>query len=429
MQTMNFLSTEHLSAAGSRAMVDNGDLLGAHTAQERHSEISEERPSLLLRPRRKKSLVPSFIHLAAILASLGAVYVLLRCFKKTTLGHGQGAVLRSLANEGEDECARIPHSDGGLGDDGFHWWPSFLRSSAMLAPLEPEYGGAHWGEEMLPRAEEAGGMYTGAVRELEEETVLMSEGTITTGFEGIPSVPSLPAYYVDASWGAGMLSAAGETEAQKIGPVGGVPVAQLMWVGAQDWPSSGSGKSGRHNGSGPQRSGTLRDAASGRGLWRNREVANDTKAQLEKMLTNICFFSNLCQSIQPYIGECQMLRLTAALMHVLVAQLAVHSLTSPSMEPLRAQAGNALLNLANRALGLANGAPGLDEYRTPLEKLIVFTKAAMLPRPHDKEFNDQKFKSKILGMLGFSVVVHWYLMGIMLGLQYELNLSGGTLDD
>ncbi|CDI74475.1 hypothetical protein EPH_0033780 [Eimeria praecox] len=180
---MNSLSTEQLSAADIRAMVGGEDRLDSRTTPKGHWQATDGRPSSLLRPARNKRFASSFVHLVGVtIASLAAVYLLLRCFEHTVLSHGQGAAARLLAtgrNNPEDECTRSEkEQDSGKEPEdnehrtlstGLEGIPDEPGTSTALTPPAPDYAGAPWGESgaAIEGGEEA--VYDEPVRELTEE--------------------------------------------------------------------------------------------------------------------------------------------------------------------------------------------------------------------------------------------------------------------
>ncbi|CDJ31652.1 uncharacterized protein EMH_0039350 [Eimeria mitis] len=451
MDAMDSSFAEQLSAAEPRALVGNGDL-GEHTAQERNSEATEERPSTLLKLKRKGRFASSVLHvLAATITSLAVVYMLLRCFEKITLSHGQGAAVRLLAtgrNGSEDECARNegPEGDEGVGDNMQSTLPAGLGgmypaqgAPPMGAPPTPYYPGAPWGGEMHSAQWGQEGMYTG-----EEEWypgavggttgadgTMMEAGASSTGFE-FPAYPGTSGqqdptapYYEGAAWEGGMYGAEWGAEAEHVEAYGGTEEEQEISVGDVQY-TAWSSQTEEERITVP-RGDPETESEVAQGYWINRQLPPDTEKQAERLLDNIEFFAGVCSRLAEHAGIRQMLRFTAAVMKILIVMLATISLTPDSMEPRRERAGRAILRLADRALELAGTMPEMLRHREEVRMLRSFAECVMRPRPHGEGLPPWKFKKKSIGILGFNTVVNWYLTGIVLGMQYHLHKHGRPL--
>ncbi|CDI74476.1 hypothetical protein, conserved [Eimeria praecox] len=201
--------------------------------------------------------------------------------------------------------------------------------------------------------------------------------------------------------------------------VGGSPETEAMPKGEDDQSSQGNELSGAGNDGSPQSSGSWRDEPIEEGYWENREVPLDTAVQMERTLENVVHHATVCWEILPYIPSRKLQRFTVTVVKTLCIQLGVHSLTPPRLEYYRDKAGQRLVTLITRALELG------ETYFTPrqqreLTDLLGFTRVIMTPRPPGEDLTPRKFRSKILGIMSFSAVVHWYLTGIILGMKYHL---------
>ncbi|CDJ46217.1 hypothetical protein, conserved [Eimeria brunetti] len=387
---MELFSIEQLPAAGPRALVNNGELWGSHTAQERHSEAAEARPSLLLRPHTDKRFEPSILHLlAATITSLAVVYLVLRCFEKT-LSHRQGAAFRSLGTEtngAEDECSWIEESEEDEQADDNDQGTSSDGPEAFLA---------------IP-------------------------GTSFT-------TPPPAAYSADAAWGYGAPATSGGA-GRHIEPVDGyrgavedITEEETVLVGVEEESKPTTTPLGRGGNGIPREIDPLTTMEIRKGFWQNRILTRQAREQLRRLLDGVRSHACACYELLPHVGQRQMLRLTVAVMKVLSMQLGVLSLTPDSaMENLRKQAGWAVVDLGNRALELSVTEPNLQHHREDVADMLFFTLAVVNPRPPGEGLSPEKYKYKILGILGFNAVLNWYMQGILLGMQYHVGEHGSPL--
>lgn len=379
---MESLLADRLSVARSSDVGEDGKLLDSNTLQGRHTAAIDGRIALPLKPLRSTRFPPSLINLlAATITSLAVAYLLLRCFERNTLSHGTTLRLLSFSRyRSEDECVWIdePDSDDEAEEEvesalpaDLELLPAFPGTSAVLYPPEPGSAGGVWLGVPL-RAGGAEGGYTGRVQGMTED---------------------------------------------------------LEQLEADGWPRLADKSSVNPDGIGFQHSDTIQAEAAKYDPWKDRNIPADVAEQLKRLLCKLRSFSSICRDLLNRMNSRPMMRFTAALMKVLTMQLGVISLVPSSIEHLRMEAGEALIKLGTEAVQLAGNDPLVSRHREAVQDLMLMTKTVMYPREVGEGLAPKKFKSKILGMLGFSSVVSWYTMGIVLGMLFRLNESGGYLTD